>query len=555
MASAPIIKHLKELGITAIELLPVHAHLNDPFLFDKQMENYWGYSTLAFFAPEFRYASKKAQQDPQGSVREFKTMVRSFHEAGIEVILDVVYNHTCEGNHKGPMLSWRGFDNLAYYKHMPDAPRYYKDFTGCGNSLNVNHPRVLQMIMDSLRYWASEMHINGFRFDLAPVLGRDFDHFDPGSGFFDIIRQDPILSNVKMIAEPWDLGPDGYCLGRFPSPWTEWNGKYRDIVRRYWKGDRELTGDFATRICGSNDYFHYRFPFNSINFITCHDGFTLEDLVSYNGKHNEANGENNNDGENENSSWNCGEEGETENADVISLRERQKRNFLSTLLLSMGVPMLCSGDEMGRTQKGNNNCYCQDNELSWQNWNLSEANKRQLAFVQKVTWIRRQHAVFQRRNFLSGRRVPKPSLALTPGEIAVADHLPKTAVKDSVWYSWNGNPMTEDDWAPGKWMSVGVFLNGRALNELDEDNQPITGESFLLLMNATDGDAVFQLPSIDVPEHLKNCWHRILDTSFDTGDAPQGEKNTFKYNETYPLLARSLVLLMLAQSEEIDESS
>jgi len=328
-------------------------------------------------------------------------------------------------------------------------------------------------------------------------------------------------------------------------------------VRRFWKGDRELTGEFATRICGSNDYFHWRFPFNSIKFITCHDGFTLEDLVTYNDKHNEANGEDNNDGEKENNSWNCGEEGPTENLEIQALRARQKRNLLATLLLSMGVPMLLSGDEMGRTQKGNNNCYCQDNELSWQNWDLSEEHKNQLAFVQKVAKIRRQHAVFQRRNFLSGKRVIKPSLAMTPGEIAVAeDPLPKTAVKDAVWYSPMGNVMS-DEWAPGTWISVGVFLNGRALNELDEDNQPITGESFLILMNGTDGDAPFHLPAIPVPIHVRNSWHRVLDTSFETGDPPEGDKNLFMYNETYPLQARSFALLMLAQSEiqeQIDEN-
>jgi isoamylase len=542
ICSPPIIEHLKKIGITAIELLPVHAHLNDPFLADKNMHNYWGYNTMAFFAPEFRYASKTAQQDPVGSVREFKQMVKTFHEAGIEVILDVVYNHTCEGNHKGPMISMRGIDNLAYYKHMPDNARFYKDFTGCGNSLDVNHSRVLQLIMDSLRYWAIEMRVDGFRFDLAPVMGRDYDHMDPGCGFFDILRQDPVLSNVKLIAEPWDLGPDGYQLGRFPTPWSEWNGKYRDTIRRFWKGDPDLTGDFATRICGSSDYFHYREPYCSINFITCHDGFTMEDLVSYNEKHNAANGENNRDGESHNLSWNCGAEGITKDNAVLSLRRRQKRNMLATLLLSLGVPMINSGDEMGRSQQGNNNVYCQDNELSWQDWNLNESNKNLLEFVSKVAKLRHQQPVFQRRNFLSGKRVPSPTADLTPGEVAISDEeITKTKVKDSVWFGPSGKEMISEDWAPGKWMSVGIFLNGQALHERDEDNQPIAGDSFLLLMNATDGNASFHLPHLGMP----GKWERQFDTAFESGQAPEDENNLFKNNANYPLQARSLVLLKL----------
>jgi glycogen operon protein len=540
MSSQPIIDHLKKIGITAIELLPIQAHLNDPFLVEQGKKNYWGYNTMAFFAPELRYASKKAQQDPQGSVIEFKTMVKAFHQAGIEVILDVVYNHTCEGNHLGPMISMRGIDNLAYYKHMEEK-RFFKDFTGCGNTLNVHHPRVLQLIMDSLRYWVQEMHIDGFRFDLAPVLGRDHDHMDPGAGFFDIIRQDPTLRGVKLIAEPWDLGMDGYQLGRFPAPWCEWNGHYRDTIRRFWKGDRDLTGEFATRVCGSSDYFHYRQPFHSINFICCHDGFTLEDLVSYNEKHNDANGEDNRDGENHNLSWNCGVEGHTKNNTILSLRRRQKRNMLATLLLSLGVPMLNAGDEMGRTQNGNNNAYCQDNELGWVNWNLSHFDQNLLDFVSKVTHIRKNNVVFQRRHFLSGKHVPEPSSGLSRGELAVSEYVPQTEMKDSIWFGASGHEMTSRDWLPGTWMSVALFMNGQALMERDEDNRPIIGNSFLLVLNATDRNVTFHLPKIKIT----GIWERLIDTSFESGEAPDGENNNFNSQGSYPLQARSLVVLKL----------
>src|SRR5262245_7511330 len=386
LAHEAAIEHLQNLNVTAVELLPVYHHMDDKFLLDKKLCNYWGYNTLAYFAPDLRYASK---QSARKSVQEFKTMVRSLHRAGIEVILDVVYNHTCEGNQLGSTLCWRGIDNTAYYKISPQDPRYYMDFTGCGNSLNMQHPRVLQFIMDSLRYWVLEMHVDGFRFDLASTLARELFEVDRLSTFFDIIQQDPVLSRVKLIAEPWDVGAGGYQVGNFPVQWTEWNGKYRDIVRRFWKGDGGLVSEFATRLSGSSDLFgdDGRKPYASINFVTCHDGFTLQDLVSYNGKHNNANGEGNRDGADNNDSWNCGAEGPIDDAGVNILRERQKRNLMATLLLSQGVPMLLAGDEFGHSQKGNNNTYCQDNELTWLDWELRPEQKDYLEFVRKVARI------------------------------------------------------------------------------------------------------------------------------------------------------------------------
>ena len=407
IASQAAIQHLLDLGVSAVELLPVHYHVDDRFLMEKGRVNYWGYNTLGFFAPDPRYATDCS---PEGTLREFKTMVRSLHAAGIEVILDVVYNHTAEGNQLGPTLSFRGIDNASYYRLASD-PRYYMDFTGCGNTFNMRHPQVLQLIMDSLRYWVVEMHVDGFRFDLASTLARELYEVDRLGAFFDIIHQDPILSQVKLIAEPWDVGPGGYQVGTFPVLWTEWNGKYRDNVRRFWKGDGGTVSEFATRLAGSSDLYQQtgRAPSASINFITCHDGFTLEDLVSYNDKHNEANGEENRDGSSSNDSWNCGTEGPTENPVVLELRERQKRNFMVTLMLSQGVSMLLAGDEIGHTQQGNNNAYCQDNELTWLNWDLNDRQQRFLDFTRKMSRIWHKHPVFQRRKFFQGRALAAPT--------------------------------------------------------------------------------------------------------------------------------------------------
>src|SRR5579884_2141266 len=403
LASEAALKHLSDLGVTAVELLPVHLHVDDRHLVEQGLSNYWGYNTLGFFAPDIRYTTPHAGLS---AVQQFKMMVRALHAAGLEVILDVVYNHTAEGNQMGPTLSMRGVDNASYYRLAPD-PRYYMDFTGCGNTLNMRHPRVLQMIMDSLRYWVTEMRVDGFRFDLASTLARELHEVNQLGAFFDIIHQDPILSRVKLIAEPWDLGPGGYQVGNFPVLWTEWNGKYRDAIRRFWKGDGGTLSEMATRLAGSSDLYQHdgRKPYASINFITCHDGFTLQDLVSYNEKHNEANGENNKDGANDNNSWNCGAEGPTDDPGIKALRERQKRNLMATLLFSAGVPMICGGDELSHTQKGNNNAYCQDNELTWLNWDLNPQQQEFLEFVKLAARIRREHPVFQRRKFFHGRKI------------------------------------------------------------------------------------------------------------------------------------------------------
>ncbi|HHN72800.1 MAG TPA: glycogen debranching enzyme GlgX, partial [Thermopetrobacter sp.] len=394
LASEPAIRHLKELGVTAVELMPVHHHAYERHLVEHNLSNYWGYNTLAFFAPDTRYA---AATQPAEAVREFKRMVRVLHAAGLEVILDVVYNHTAEGNHLGPTLSLRGIDNAAYYRLSPENRRYYVDFTGCGNTLNMVHPRVLQLIMDSLRYWVLDMHVDGFRFDLASTLARELHEVDKLGAFFDIIHQDPVLSQVKLIAEPWDLGEGGYQVGNFPVGWTEWNGRYRDTVRAFWKGDGGMMSEMATRLAGSSDLYEHsgRRPYASINFVTCHDGFTLQDLVSYNEKHNEANLEGNRDGENNNLSWNCGVEGPTDDPAIVALRERQKRNFIATLMLSQGVPMISGGDELSRTQRGNNNAYCQDNEISWYDWQLDERRRDFLEFVRYVVKLRREHPVLR----------------------------------------------------------------------------------------------------------------------------------------------------------------
>jgi glycogen operon protein len=490
LASEPTIRYLKDLGVTAVELLPVHHHAEERHLVERGLTNYWGYNTLGFFAPDIRYA---AADSPLDSVREFKMMVRALHAAGIEVILDVVYNHTAEGNQLGPTLSLRGVDNASYYRLMPDDRRFYMDFTGCGNTLNMLNPRVLQLIMDSLRYWVLEMHVDGFRFDLASALARELYEVNKLSAFFDIIHQDPVLSQVKLIAEPWDVGPGGYQVGNFPIGWAEWNGKYRDCVRRFWRGDGGQVSELATRLAGSSDLYESsgRRPYASINFVTAHDGFTLTDLVAYNEKHNEANGENNEDGDNHNNSWNCGVEGPTDDPAVNALRIRQRRNFLATLLLSQGVPMICGGDEIGRTQRGNNNAYCQDNEISWYDWNLSQEQRDLLAFCRHLIRLAQRHPVFRRRNFFQGRRIRGAE------------------VKDLTWFEPTGQEMTDDLWNSDLIRSLMVRLDGESIDETDAEGNRIVDDTFLLLMNADRDSIVFKLPA----HPLELPWVRVLDTS------------------------------------------
>ena len=514
LATEAAIEHLTSLGITAIELLPVFHFLNDRHLVDTGRTNYWGYNTLAFFAPETRYSSVGSSD---ATIREFKSMVRSLHAAGIEIILDVVYNHTCEGNQLGPTFSWRGIDNAAYYRLAPDR-RYYMDFTGCGNTFHMQQPRVLQLIMDSLRYWVTEMHVDGFRFDLASTLARELFEVDRLGAFFDIIHQDPILSQVKLIAEPWDLGSGGYQVGNFPSLWSEWNGKYRDNVRRFWKGDGGTVSEFATRLCGSSDLYEWssRRPYASVNFITCHDGFTLNDLVSYNHKHNEANGENNRDGADDNMSWNCGAEGSTDDPEVLALRERQKRNFLATLFLSQGVPMLLAGDEFGNTQFGNNNTYCHDSELTWLDWDLEDKDRALLAFCQSVIALRKLNPVFQRQKFFQGRELRD-------------DEKP-----DVRWFAPHGNVMNDEDWNAGFVRCLGLYLDGQMLGEIDDQGESITGESVLLLLNAHHEEIPFKLPAMGESD----VWTPLLDTD----QLPEAGE-TLAGGAEYPLGARSLALL------------
>ncbi len=491
LASAPAIRYLKKLGVTAVELMPVHHFLQDRHLVDRGLANYWGYNTLAFFAPEIRYATPGS---PLDAVREFKSMVRNLHKVNIEVILDVVYNHTAEGNHLGPTLSFRGIDNAAYYRLVGNDPRYYMDYTGCGNTLNVMNPRVLQLIMDSLRYWITEMHVDGFRFDLASALARELHAVDKLGAFFDIIHQDPIISQTKLIAEPWDLGEGGYMVGNFPAQWSEWNGKYRDCVRSFWKGDGGVLSEFATRFCGSSDLYAWsgRTPKASINFVTCHDGFTLEDLVSYDGKHNEANGEDNRDGADHNISWNCGAEGPTRRRQIIELRDRKKRSILATLVFSQGVPMLLAGDEFGHTQGGNNNAYCQDNETTWLNWTASnyKRNKQLLDFVRKVIEIFHEQPVFHRRKFFSGHAISG----------AEAPHI--------AWLNPDGTEMTEAQWTAAHVRCFGVVLFGDSI-DVDEEGEEIRGDTILILFNADhDLTIPFTLPNVE--EQLP--WQRLLDT-------------------------------------------
>ncbi|MGZ8435979.1 MAG: glycogen debranching protein GlgX [Candidatus Binatia bacterium] len=514
LASELVVNHLLNLGVTAVELMPVHQFINDRHLVDCGKVNYWGYNTLAYLAPECRYS---ATSIPQDAVQQFKMMVAAFHAAGIEVILDVVYNHTAEGNQLGPTLSLRGIDNAAYYKLTPEDQRFYMDYTGCGNSLNVRHPRVLQLIMDSLRYWVTDMHVDGFRFDLASTLARELYEVDRLGAFFDIIHQDPTLSQVKLIAEPWDVGPGGYQVGNFPVLWSEWNGKYRDGVRRFWKGDGGTLSEFATRLSGSSDLYQSdgRKPYASINFITCHDGFNLQDLVGYNEKHNEANGENNQDGANDNNSWNCGVEGPTDDPAVNALRWQQKRNLIATLLLSQGVPMLLAGDELSHTQQGNNNTYCQDNELTWLGWELTDEQQDFLAFVKQMISIRRSQPVFQRRKFFQGR------------PIFGADE------SDITWFEPSGKPMGEEAWSAGFNQCFGVRMPGDLIGEVDDRGQEIKGDSILILMNAFHEPIPFKIAARVKGQR----WQRLIDTAL-----PGAARNWYASGKAYDLKGRSMVV-------------
>ncbi|OGB98457.1 MAG: glycogen debranching enzyme GlgX [candidate division NC10 bacterium RIFCSPLOWO2_12_FULL_66_18] len=518
LASPAVIDYLCSLGITAVELLPVHQFVADKHLVEQGLTNYWGYNSIGFLAPDVRFSSAGALGQ---QVSEFKTMVKTFHQAGIEVILDVVYNHTGEGNHLGPTLCFRGIDNASYYRLAEDR-RYYMDYTGCGNTLNMTHPRTLQLIMDSLRYWVLEMHVDGFRFDLASALARELHDVDRLGAFFDIIHQDPVISQVKLIAEPWDLGEGGYQVGNFPVLWAEWNGQYRDTVRAYWKEDEGQAGALGYRLTGSSDLYGKggRRPYASINFVTAHDGFTLHDLVSYNDKHNERNGEENRDGTNDNLSWNCGVEGPTDDPPILGRRELQKRNFLATLLLSQGVPMLCGGDEIGRTQQGNNNAYCQDNETSWFDWKLDKRRRDLLAFTRFLIELRRRHPVLRRRQFFYGRRIHG------------------SEVKDLAWFRPDGKEMTEEDWTNAQTRALGLRLAGDAIEDVDAQGNRITDDTLLILLNAHHEPLPFTLPA-----HRPGVkWELLLDTR-----TPEGRRlhRPMKGGEVYNLEGRGLALLRL----------
>ncbi|MBF6045604.1 glycogen debranching protein GlgX [Streptomyces sp. NRRL B-1677] len=506
LAHPAVLEHLTELGVTAIELMPVHQFVNDHRLVDAGLANYWGYNTIGFFAPHNAYASwgDRGQQ-----VLEFKSAVRALHAAGIEVILDVVYNHTAEGSHLGPTLSFRGLDNASYYR-LADDPQYYMDTTGTGNSLLMRSPHVLQLIMDSLRYWVTEMRVDGFRFDLAATLARQFHEVDRLSSFFDLVQQDPVVSRVKLIAEPWDVGEGGYQVGNFPPLWAEWNGKFRDTARDLWRGEPATLAEFGSRLTGSSDLYQGdgRRPLASINFVTCHDGFTLHDLVAYNDKHNEANGEDNRDGENHNRSWNCGAEGETGDPGVLALRERQMRNFIATLLVSQGVPMLSHGDEFARSQRGNNNAYCQDNDVSWVHWPhpddaSSTRARRMLAFTRAMVWLRRDHPVFRRRRFFHGRPVQG-----THDELS-----------DIAWFTHEGEEMRDSDWQAAQAKSLTVFLNGGAISEPGPRGEPVVDDSFLLMFNAHDKPLDFVVPA----DHGRQ-WQVVVDTASAEGVETNGPK-------------------------------
>jgi len=495
LAHLAAIDYLKTLGITAVELMPIHYFMHDKHLVDKELRNYWGYNSLGYFAPHNEYAS---DANPAGAVAEFKSMVKALHQAGIEVILDVVYNHTAEGNHLGPVLSLKGIDNSYYYR-LTDDRRYYMDYTGTGNSMNMRNPHVLQMIMDSLRYWVLEMHVDGFRFDLAATLARELHDVDRLSSFFDLIQQDPVISQVKLIAEPWDVGEGGYQVGNFPPVWTEWNGKYRDCVRDFWRGEDQTLAEFASRFTGSSDLYerNSRLPYASINFITAHDGFTLHDLVSYNEKHNDANGEGNADGESHNRSWNCGAEGETDDENVLQFRQRQTRNFLTTLMLSQGIPMLLGGDEFGRTQGGNNNAYCQDNDISWFDWSAVDEGLHQ--FSQQLIEYRRRHPVFRRRGWFIGRPIHGESIS------------------DIAWFTSDGDEMDENDWGVGWAKSLAVYLNGSTIPNPNAKGEPVTDDNFFIIFNAYSEELEFTLPNNTLGEQ----WLLELDTQRGWLDEPE----------------------------------
>ncbi|MGV8900132.1 MAG: glycogen debranching protein GlgX [Burkholderiaceae bacterium] len=520
LATAPAIEHLLRLGITAVELMPVHTFIDDRNLVQKGLRNYWGYNSIGFFAPGQRYSAT-------GVVSEFKTMVKTLHSAGIEVILDVVYNHTAEGNQLGPTLCFRGIDNAAYYRLQADDPRYHIDYTGTGNTLNMMHPRVLQLIMDSLRYWVLEMHVDGFRFDLAATLARELHEVDRLGAFFDIIHQDPVLSQVKLIAEPWDLGEGGYQVGNFPVGWAEWNDRYRDTVRAYWKGDGGLIDDLAYRLTGSSDLYEGggRRPHASINFVTAHDGFTLRDLVSYNDKHNEQNMEDNRDGTDNNLSWNCGAEGLTDDPGINALRAQQKRNFLATLLLSHGVPMLLAGDCFGHTQNGNNNAYCQDSELSWVHWDLTPEDTELLDFTQRLLALRKSHPIFHRRSFFQGRGIKG------------------TEIRDILWLNPDGHEMSDDEWQHSFAQCLGLLLSGAALDDQDQKGRPVLDDNFLLLLNAHHEMIQFTLPNFDSGTH----WQALFDTHYAIAHKPEP---IFAAGDDYPLEARSLVLLIEIKQDQ-----
>ncbi|MGH3491608.1 MAG: glycogen debranching protein GlgX [Sciscionella sp.] len=519
-----MVDYLSALGVTAVELMPVHQFLHDHGLVERGLRNYWGYNTISFFAPHAGYAAVGGQGN---QVQEFKAMVRSLHEAGIEVILDVVYNHTAEGNHLGPTLSMRGIDNEAYYRLVEDDRQYYMDYTGTGNSLNVRNPHTLQLIMDSLRYWVTEMHVDGFRFDLAATLAREFYDVDRLSAFFDIVQQDPIISQVKLIAEPWDVGPGGYQVGNFPPLWTEWNGKYRDSVRDFWRGEPSVLGEFASRLAGSSDLYQDdgRRPYASINFVTAHDGFTLRDLVSYHDKHNEDNGEDNNDGSDDNRSFNCGAEGPTDDATVLALRAKQQRNLLTTLLVSQGVPMLLHGDELSRTQHGNNNAYCQDTELAWVDWSRLPDNAGLLAFCTALIELRKAHPVLRRRKFFAGRKVDKTD-----------------ALRDIGWFTAQGRRMRDEDWDSGAGQFLMIFLNGEGIPDLDARGERITDDSFLLVFNAADSDIDVTLPQAEYGTQ----WTVELDTDsgwITTTATAREAPAPLAATSTLRLAARSIIAL------------
>ena len=516
LASSHMIKYLKSLGITSVELMPVHEFLDENTLVDKGLTNYWGYNTTNYFSPAARYSSSS---NAGGQVAEFKSMVKTLHKAGIEVILDVVYNHTSEGNHLGPSLSYKCIDNTTYYRLVEGQSRYYMDYTGTGNSLDARNPQVLKLIMDSLRYWVTEMHVDGFRFDLASTLARELHDVDRLSAFFDIIHQDPVISSVKLIAEPWDLGEGGYQVGKFPILWTEWNGKYRDLMRRFWKGDDGVMAELGYRLTGSCDLYQLdgRKPHASINFIIAHDGFTLNDLVSYNQKHNEANGDDNRDGSDTNNSWNCGVEGPTEDAGIIELRERQKRNLMGTLLLSQGVPLICGGDEISRTQKGNNNSYCQDNEITWFNWELDDREKKLLEFTQKLIHYPFKDPILNRRNYFQDR------------------HIRGSDVKDIMWLRADAQEMTDKDWNSSWIKCIGLFLSGEGTGEVDENGDPVIDSSLILIMNSHHENVSFKLPDF-LPV---NEWHIDINTTATNSNAEQ----IFRKGESIQIGNRSLIVL------------